>query len=72
MNTCNTLSQVLTIRLRHDELAVLDKLRSGYNRTEYIRYLILSEEQRRHGQGRARCAQYMSDMRNGRNRNEAL
>lgn len=74
MNThtpsCNTLSQIVTVRLRFDELAILDKLRQNYNRTEYIRYLIISEKQRRHGGGRARCAQYMSDMRNGRNRNE--
>jgi uncharacterized protein involved in high-affinity Fe2+ transport len=59
-------SKTLTVRLRPEELAILDKLRNGYNRGEYLRYLVISEHQRRHGQGRARPNQFMSDMRNGR------
>lgn len=66
-NSCST---NLCIRLTHNELKTLDKLKGNHNRTEYIRYLIISEEQRRHGEGRARPAQYMSDMRNGRTKND--
>ena len=65
------MSHVLTIRLRDDEIATLDKLRDSnllghLNRTEYIRYLIISEHQRRQNKGRARPGQYSSELRNGR------
>ena len=45
---------------------MLDKLRRGYNRTEYIRYLIMSEHNRRTTGKRPHEGQYCSDMRSGR------
>lgn len=59
-------SVVLQVRLRPEELAMLDKMRSGYNRSEYFRYLMVSEYERRQGNGRPREARFCSDMRLGR------
>lgn len=64
-------STVIQIRLRPDELACLDKLRSGYNRSEYLRYLLVAEHDRRSSGRRPNMNRFMSDMRHGRPKKEA-
>lgn len=64
-------SKVITVRLRSAEIEVLDELRNSetvghLNRTEYIRYLLISEHKRRLDGHRATPWQYSSELRNGR------
>lgn len=64
-------STVITLRLRFDELAILDALRDSaglghMGRTEYVRRMILVEHHRRKGLPTPSVASYDSTARNGR------
>lgn len=62
------MSKTVTVRFQDSELAMLDSLApdKNANRSETLRYLIIKEFARRHGQRAPREAAYRSDMRVGR------
>lgn len=67
----STKSTVISLRLRFDELAILDAMRDSQGlghmgRTEYIRRMILVEHHRRKGLPTPAVASYDSTARNGR------
>lgn len=66
----SNISQVITIRLRKDELAALDKVRVSelkgeMTRTEYIRFLILAAAAKNAGRPVPKPKDYQREFRTG-------
>jgi len=71
----NNKSTVISLRLRFDELTILDAMRDSaglghMSRTEFVRRMILVEHNRRKGLPTPSVASYDSTARNGRPKKE--